>query len=453
MKYLKNEGFYGPERKAALEEELENVRLLAEAWAENGNEVQNLQHSLSFLKDLSGSLENCAHQPLTEVELFELSALCRRLQEVKVLAEKLPAYPALHGVALASVEGALGVLDPGRSGRISFYVEDARTPELARIRREKRELELALRNAEGQAQGELLAKRQEAARAEEGELKAIYQAMSLALRPYLPTLTANVQAAGRLDGGIAKAALARRFDCIRPEIGGETLLLQEATHPQMAESLEGRGRHFVPISLSLLRGVTVLSGANMGGKSIALKTVLLNTALALSGCFVFAKEARIPLFSRMEVINRDFSDASRGLSSFGGEILRLKEALANLQTEGLSLIVMDELARGTNAREGAAIVKGTVRYLQDKNAVTLLATHYDGAGELAVRHYQVKGLEKVHQGTCPSGAFSRDGLRLIEQAMDYGLIEVAPGKECPRDAITICRLLGLPEEIIKDAEG
>lgn len=450
VKYLKNEGFYGPAQQAALEEELENVALLLEALREDEAGLRDVQHSLSYLKDLSGSLENCAHQALTEVELFELSALCRRLAELKKLAEKLAVYSALHGVAFTSPEGALRVLDPEESGRQSFYVEDGRTPALEQVRAEKRRLETELRQAEDAEKERLQALRQEAARAEEEELKRIYEAMSLALRPHLPALKANVAAAGRLDAGIAKALLARRFDCVCPQIGDGPLCLEEAVHPQAAEAMAARDRAFVPISLRLDRGVTLLTGANMGGKSLALKTVLLNTALALSGCFVFAREAQIPLFARIELINRDFADTSRGLSSFGGEILRLKEALAHLEEGGLSLIVMDELARGTNAREGAAILKGTVAYLSGKNAMTLLATHYDGAGALAVRHYQVKGLQKMHQGDRSLGALSRDGLRQIEQAMDYGLMEVPPGTDCPQDAIAICRLLGLPEEILRE---
>ena len=177
---------------------------------------------------------------------------------------------------------------------------------------------------------------------------------------------------------------------------------------------------------------------------------MLNTALALSGCFVFCKKAEIPAFARLELINRDLSDAERGLSSFGGEILRFGEAVSRLG-EGLSFIAMDEFARGTNTEEGEAIARAAVSFLADQNAISLLTTHYDHTAELAARHYQVKGLKKLESlpaQDAPAGT-QTDRLRVIEAAMDYGLIEVEPGTECPKDALTICRLLGMDERILE----
>ncbi|MBP3729531.1 MAG: hypothetical protein J6H18_04635 [Lachnospiraceae bacterium] len=449
VKYLKHEGFYGPERQKELEEELENVALLIRMLKEQSQQLLDVQHAISGLKDLSGTFRNLREQPLSEVELFELLAFCRRLEALLPMTEALEGYPLLRGTALQSPKAVLEILDPEGDSPAGFYVEDHRSPALLRAREAKREAERALRAAEGEKE-KLLQRRQEAALAEEEALNRIYREVTEALRPHGDLLEANAAAIGRLDAGIAKAVLARRWNCVRPRMGAPSLTLRDAFHPEVAEALEGRGRSFTPLSLGLPKGVSVLTGANMGGKSIALKTVLLNTALVLSGCFVFAQRAEIPLFSRIEIINRDFSNASQGLSSFGGEILRLKETLERLKEGGLSLIVMDELARGTNAREGAVIVRGTVRYLSDKNAVTLLATHYDGAAGEGVRHYQVKGLGGAslspEAGEGPLGE-AADGLRKIENAMDYGLIEVEAGTRCPQDALTICRLLGLPSDI------
>ena len=449
VKHLKAEGFYGQDRLSELEAELNNISLLQKELEENGDAVEKLRHALSELKDLSGTFETGTSRTLSEVELFELSSYCLRMQELKSLAEALPAFPNLSGICFESLESARRILDPEGHDRPGFYIEDERTPALALARKKKRELELCLRTASAEEKDILLRKRQEAVRLEEDALKEIHVSMSGDLRPYLPMLSGNAAAAGRLDAGIAKAELAAKHGCVKPQIGSADLVLEDAVHPQVADALSARGGNFTPITITLSRGVTVLTGANMGGKSIALKTVLLNSVLALSGLFVFARSAQVPVFDRVDVINRDFSDASHGLSHFGGEILRLKEALEHLQEGGLSLIIMDELARGTNALEGAKIVKGTVNFLSGKNAVTLLATHYDGAAESAVRHYQVKGLTRKEDKVLPLTESGRDGLQLIEKNMDYGLIEVKPGTECPKDAIAICHLLGLPEEILK----
>ena len=451
IKRLREEGFYAPERRAELERELDNVAVLRAALEDDEASVQGMQAALAGLKEIRGTLDACEMRTLTEAELFDLTAYCLRMKALTEKAEAFGGYSRLDGIRFEAVDGALGILHPEESSRVSFYIEDARTPELLEAREEKRALEQRLRTEKEGRQG-LLEARQEAVLREEKALAKIYEDMSGALRPFIDTLRADAEAAGRLDAVIAKAVLAKRFGCCRPLIGGESLILKEAVHPQIEAALAAHGRAFTPISVELSRGVTVITGANMGGKSVALKTVVLNAALALSGCFVFAKKAAVPAFAHLEVINRDLSDAERGLSSFGGEILRFGEAVSRLG-QGLSFIAMDEFARGTNTEEGEAIARAAVRFLSDKNAVTLLTTHYDHTAESAVRHYQVKGLKKLEK--LPEGAAAGTGtdrLRLIEQAMDYGLIEVEPGTKCPRDALTICRLLGLSEEILDEAE-
>ena len=452
LRRLKAEGFYAPQQRAALEAELENVAILRAALETAPEQTLDLRQMLGGLKELSGTFDACENRALTEVELYELSALCVRLKTLIPRAEALAGYERLTGARFASVDGALAILDPANSGRLSFYVEDARTPQLRVSREEKRALERALRE-DGAPREELLRRRQEAARAEEDALSAIYAAMSEALVPHLDALRQCTQAAGRLDAGLAKALLAQRFGCCRPKVGGETLRMKDAVHPQIAAALAERSRGFTPITVELSRGVTVLTGANMGGKSVAMKTVVLNTALALAGCFVFCAAAEVPMFAHLELINRDFSNAAEGLSSFGGEILRFNDAAARLSDSGLSFIAMDEFARGTNAREGAAIARGVVKYLADKNAVTLLATHYDGTAAFAVRHYQVKGLKRLSDADETRAAGTgADRLRLIENAMDYGLVEVEPGTQCPRDALRICRLLGMDADIVREID-
>jgi len=449
-KRLKAEGFYAPEERTALEQELENVSLLLAALEQAEDAVAAVRLDLMALKDLSGTLRNLEAGTLGEVELFELTAFCLRLRALIPRAEALPGYDALTGARFQPVEGALAVLDPTGSGRLSFYVEDSRSPALLRARQEKREAEKALRLPGGD-RAALAARRQEAARDEERALMDIYGAMTEALRPQLPALRQNAEAAGRLDAAIAKAMLARRFGCVRPELGGETLRLTGAVHPEIRAALEARGRQFTPLTVELPRGVTVLTGANMGGKSVAVKTVTLNIALALMGCFLFCEAATVPLFDRLELINRDFSDHLGGLSSFGGEIVRFNEAAERLTGGGYSFIAMDEFARGTNALEGAAIARGVVKFLSDKNAVTLLATHYDGTADFAARHYQVKGLRAL-DGAEETASGAADGLRRIENAMDYGLIPVASEAACPRDALRICRILGMKPEILEEID-
>ena len=457
MKRLKTATFDLPADISELKHELDNISIIVDALEKTPDQINSIRHQLSTLKDITGSVENCENGDLTEIELFQLTAFLLRVKELIPLVEKLEGYTRLEGIYLTSVDKPLLVLDPNNTGKLSFYVEDTRTPELQRIRRRKRELESETRNGADKLTeksinltGEYSDERSLIIRDEERELNAIYMVMSDALRPMLPSLRANIDAVGRLDAVISKALLARRFNGTRPFIGGEFLLMEGATNPELIDALSLESREFTPITAKLPRGVTVLTGSNMGGKSIAIKTITLNVALALSGYFVYCNRAEIPAFTHADVINRDFSSMIGGLSGFGGEIKRFNETVEKLIDGGFSFIAMDEFARGTNAEEGSAIVQGVVKYLNDKKAITLLATHYDNAAFFAAKRYQVRGLRREEIDTARNIGLSHNkDVFAVAEFMDYGLVQVDNENECPRDAILICRLLGMNDEILK----
>ncbi len=473
VKRLREEGFYSLDRKFELERELENVALLKKALTSDSTYVMDLRQKMSSLKDLSGTFSRCLGGfVLTEVELFELSSFCVRINELIPYVQRLQKYGDSASIQFTDMKKPLEILQPESKNGISFFIEDSRTSALYEARTCKHAIERQIRMENDGNISELLKRRQEAAAAEEKALSEIFADLSTALCPFIPIFRKNADAAGRLDAALAKAILAERYGCVCPVIGGKEIVLQDAVHPQVAAALKEDNRPFSPVTISMPKGVTVLTGANMGGKSVALRTVVLNTALALSGCFVFCRAAKIPLFTRIDLISRDLSDMELGLSSFGAEIVRFNDAAEQITEEGFSLIAMDEFSRGTNAGEGSAIVRAAVKYLSGKNAITLLATHYDSAAEFAVKHFQVKGLRKEDEPVCeeekmtmnnkepetsderPPGKPGRDHalwrLRRISDAMDYGLIEVPPGTECPRDAVRICRMLGLPKEMLNE---
>lgn len=95
----------------------------------------------------------------------------------------------------------------------------------------------------------------------------------------------------------------------------------------MAQALGEKGLEFTPVDLELERGATVVTGANMGGKSVSLKTITLNLLLMHTGFFVFAKGMTAPLFHSVGLIGADGQSVERGLSSFGAEVKELDEVL------------------------------------------------------------------------------------------------------------------------------
>ena len=277
--------------------------------------------------------------------------------------------------------------------------------------------------------------------------------MSLALLPFVPAMLADADAAGRLDFLIQKALFGARCACVRPTITETELMLSGMINPELCDLLKEKGRAFVPVSIAADRGATVITGANMGGKSVAMKTVALNALLMQAGFLVCAREARLPMFHCVKLLFDDAQSMQSGLSGFGSEIVRFNEALKDAEG-GYSLLLIDELARGTNPDEGAVIVQAVTRYLNGANAISILATHYDGVAAEANAHYQIIGLRDVDPAAIKAelSAGEKDGVALIARHMNYGLYRVEGASDCPRDALNICRMLSLKPEILDRIE-
>ena len=189
----------------------------------------------------------------------------------------------------------------------------------------------------------------------------------------------------------------------------EELKLENMRHPAIEKRLSESHKCFTPISFQMEPGAAVITGANMGGKSVALRTVALNVILAQSGFFVYATEARVPLFDTICMVAEEYQSMQNGLSSFGGEIMQLQNAI-DAQKQGFGLLVFDELARGTNPDEGASIVRAVVQYLKKRRVMAILATHYDHVAEYADYHYQVAGLNQVDMKQLEEEIHSAEGI-------------------------------------------
>jgi len=161
------------------------------------------------------------------------------------------------------------------------------------------------------------------------------------------------------------------------------------------------------------------------------------------GLFVPADSMEASLCDFIFISAGDEQSLDSGLSTFGAEMQGIKEMLDMSNRQGLVLI--DELARGTNPREGYAISYGIISYMMERPCITLITTHFDGLVRQGVKHLQVKGLRNVDYNKLGDP-------ELISQFMDYTLIEIVGNTGVPKDAINISRLIGVPEIILKEAE-
>ncbi|MCR4804031.1 MAG: DNA mismatch repair protein MutS, partial [Clostridia bacterium] len=268
------------------------------------------------------------------------------------------------------------------------------------------------------------------------------------------TLTANCGAIARLDLDMAKCLYAARHACTKPVICADhRLAIEEGRNLQVEDALRKQGRNYLPVSIELSDGVTAITGANMGGKTISLKMITQCALMAQYAMYVPAKRMEAGLSAYIHVLIGDSQNVQRGLSSFGSEMEELKEILDNAQDR--SIIMIDEIASGTNPAEGFALTKSFMKYFSKKPYITIITTHFDHAasGE-EVRNLQVKGLSGADFGKLArelSTANRRQRIEILGKYMDYRLIPVNNAGAVPRDALNIAKILGIYDEIIDEA--
>ena len=443
--------FYTPDEREELEKELYNVERAAAAADELKDTYNRLMTVLCQMKDIRNSLRRCgAGETPDHVELFEIKGFLQRLDNLRPLLADIDAVTHFDGIAFHDPKPALAVLDPDGTGSRGFYIPDSATPKLKELRRAKKAVEEKLFNAQSDGEkDDLRLERTKLCAEEESEEMKVRAAMGAALAPMVDDLLADADTAGRLDFLIQKALFAVRYGGVRPEITEKDLSLVDMVNPELVDLLAEQGRRFVPVSIDLTAGAAVITGANMGGKSVAMKTVALNVLLLQAGFLVCAKSARMPLFHHVCMLFDDLQSIQSGLSGFGSEIVHFQKALAKVE-EGYSLFLLDEFARGTNPDEGALIVQAVTRYLNGVNAISLLTTHYDKVAEFAGVQYQIIGLRDVDPEAIRRelSVTNEDGVAVIARHMNYGLYRVEGKSDCPRDALNICRMLSLKPEIL-----
>ena len=448
---------YSPEEYKGLICELENIKTLASLFDKDKDAFVKTERALMMLKDIRPSLKKSLEFTLTDVEMFELKLFLIRLDALCGAYCELCGDIRLKNINIHAFPEALDIIDPDGMRAMSFRVSDSCSEKLASIRRERKQTDILLRNAEGEEKEALIVRRTQLTAEEENEDARLRTLMTENLRRYVPDIEKVTQSIAKFDFALAKVRLMKKTNAIIPEIypaddENPVLSMKGMRNPAIENALEMRGRHFVPIDIELSTGTTVITGANMGGKSVALKTLALNVWLALAGCPVFCTEAGIPHFSGIYLLYEDIASSTGGLSSFGGEMVRFNNILESQKAEKLSLVLIDEFARGTNPAEGAALVRAAVRYFNsEKHAFALLTTHFDNIAPYAAAHYQVMGLKNADKAALNS-ALNRSGKNAavtLEDFMDYGLYRAEKSANPPRDALTVCRALHVSDEFMK----
>ena len=508
IKQIKEQKPFVPGQEESLRAELDRVQVMMGIAERNPKEIELLQETFMMMKDNTFTIERSGNSVLSVVEIFEIKSLLLQMEKVRSLADKL-SVPA-EFIPDDTVK-LLDTLDPGKDRLNTFYIYDVFSEKLGELRKEKKETERELRKKQKALREivkdkygvnltpkfeivisksdpqsiKMIGEITELIRSDEDymsvtfslaptegmdacirrsdELMTLIEEEELEVREYLSkeissyerVLLENCEKLGRLDITLSKAIYADRHDCVMPEIVNEHVIeFEDGRNLQVEDILTDKGKEYCPVSIALDDGVTCITGANLGGKTVSLKLVGMVAILAQHGFFVPCRRARVGLSNYMQILIGDSQSIERGLSSFGSEMEELKEILDNGRDR--SLILIDEIASGTNPAEGLALTKSLVDYLKTKAYITLITTHFETVTEdVSVRNMQVKGLAGADFSRLDKEiryAGRKERIDIISRYMDYRLVLVEDAAEIPKDALNIAKMLGIDRDIIEKAK-
>ena len=269
---------------------------------------------------------------------------------------------------------------------------------------------------------------------------AIYNSLIAKIQTAIRTIQKNSMVIAKLDilAGFAELASENRY--CRPEIGdGLALDIKAGRHP-VIETLMKPGEEYVPNDIHLdmdKQQIIILTGPNMSGKSALLRQTALIVLLAQIGSFVPADSAKIGYFDKIFTRVGASDNISRGESTFMVEMLETSMILHNLSER--SLVLLDEIGRGTSTYDGMSIARAIVEFIHEygKGAKTLFATHYHELNDLEGIYPRVKNFHVAVKEVGKEVIFLRK-LKEGGTAHSFGL--------------HVARMAGMPKEVLASAE-
>ena len=268
----------------------------------------------------------------------------------------------------------------------------------------------------------------------------LYAALIAHIQDGIVAIQKNSRILAKLDvlAGFAEQALDRHY--CRPVVDDSlTLDIKAGRHP-VIETLMPAGEEYVPNDVFLdskSQQIIILTGPNMAGKSALLRQTALIVLLAQTGSFVPAASARIGYFDKIFTRVGATDNISRGESTFMVEMLETAMILHNLSAR--SLVLLDEIGRGTSTYDGMSIARGIVEYIHEygKGAKTLFATHYHELNDLEGVFPRVKNFHVTVKEVGKEVIFLR---------------KIKEGGTAHSFGIHVARMAGMPQPVLESAE-
>ncbi|MBR5117827.1 MAG: DNA mismatch repair protein MutS [Muribaculaceae bacterium] len=372
--------------------------------------LNTLLFRLQGVKDIRTTIKNLRQSStLDDIELFEVKHLAILSTEVVKLLKE---HNLDQVVEIPSLNEVITILDPDGMKIASFYIYDSYCEQL-------KDLRVQMRKNPDQQEELLL----EAAEIEEGVRKDLTHQ----LHSNVDDIESALVALAMVDIDVAKARQIAEQGLCFPEISGDgSSSFTAMFHPQVKDALSRAGKQFQPVNISYAYRPTLITGANMGGKTVVLKTLTLCQYLFQFGFGIPASAACIAIKDEIMFCIGDEQSIEKGLSSFAAEMKNIDAVIKASRENRRLLALIDEPARTTNPTEGTALVQALLKVLSEKRMSLVMTTHYDIEPGSAYC-LRVKGFD--------------NGL------MNYSLVEVEDG-EVPHEALNIAQSLGIDPEWI-----
>ena len=271
------------------------------------------------------------------------------------------------------------------------------------------------------------------------EIQRILAAFSDFVRPYVPDLINSAEYIGEIDFLVAKAQVALDFKAGMPIISdnGE-MNLRKARHPLLERALSKEKKEIVPVSIRLTpaKHILLISGPNAGGKSVCLKTAGLLQYMFQWGMLVPTSEtSELPVFDRIMVSIGDDQNIENDLSTYSSFLDDMKTMLGKADSK--TLILIDEFGSGTEPAAGGAIAEAILSEMDKRGVYGVITTHYTNL--------------KLYASGAETGVIN--GAMQFDAAKIQPLFKLDIGMPGNSFAFELARKMGLPENIVKDAEN
>lgn len=404
--------------KAYLEQEYAITRQ-AIATLQNASvadSVRELSHQLMLLQNVEATLKHVQeHYTADDVELYEIKHFALISERVRMLMQ------TLQWVELPILEPVVELLDPEGLRVDTFYIYDAYSEPLAALRKQAKAYE--------EVPAELAYSISEA----EDEIR---RSLSAQLQPYADSMLQALHTLAYTDVLQAKASMAISMGLCCPTLSDNATCYKGLFNPQIRTVLQQQNREYQPVDVQYDNAPTLVTGINMGGKTVLLKTLALSQYMCQLGFFVPAAAAQIHPVEQVMVSIDDEQNHLEGLSSFAAEMKRMNDIIHAVTHTSQVLVLIDELARTTNPQEGRAIVSAMAEYMLKYKVAAFITTHYDGV-DVPCNKLRIKGLkENVNM---QSGDW--------QQYIDYSLVSNTEGN-VPKEALKIAEMMGVDKDFI-----